>query len=210
MVWGKKKKDKPEEPEELIDDGVDELDDDWDDFVEEDESPKGTRKERFLRGLRNGVIAAVVMVVIVGGAGAGYIWYLGENSPPSEAAIAKAVEPGVKKEVKPLQRDPNAPFGASIQMLSTPVLPGDNAGVTIKSVADVSCKVVVEINKVALKDSGLVEKATDEYGVLAWSWTIPADAPVGKAPVKITCVSAAKKSAYVEGMMDIVKTLPQD
>jgi hypothetical protein len=150
------------------------------------------------------------MVFLAGGAGAGYIWYMGENSPPDEVAIAKAVDPLVKKEVKPMQRDPNAPIGSSIQMLSTPVTPGSNAGVTIKSAPDVTCSIVVELNKIPIKDSGLAEKRTDEYGVLAWSWTLPADAPLGKWPVKITCISDAKKSSFVQGDMEVVKTLPED
>lgn len=210
MVWGRKKKEKPEEPEELIDDGVDEFDDgEWEEFDEEEDEPKGTRKERFLKGLRSAAIAASVMILIAVGAGAGYIWYMGEHSPPDQAAMAQS-EPVARKKVERRKRDPNAPFGASVQMLSTPVVPGSNAEINVKSVEGVNCKIAVEINKVPLKDSGLVEKPTDEYGVVTWSWTVPADAQLGKWPVEVTCISPAKKSAMVQGTMEIVKTLPED
>jgi hypothetical protein len=210
MVWGKKKKDAKtvDEPEELIDDEV--VEEDWDDFVEEEEEvARGTRKQRALRSLRNSVIAALVLLVLAGGGGAAYIWYMDQNSPVL-TAIAKPIDPVVHHEVKRLQRDPNAPFGVSIQMLSSPITPGSNAGVTIKSVANVTCKVIVEINKIPLKDSGLADKQTDEYGVMSWSWTVPTDAPLGTWPVKITCTSPAKKSAMVQGDMSVVKTLPEN
>jgi hypothetical protein len=95
-------------------------------------------------------------------------------------------------------------------MLSTPVIPGANADMTIKSVEGVTCKIVIELNKTQLKDSGLADKQTDEFGVVSWSWTIPADAPLGKWPVTVTCISPVKKSAMVQGVLEIVKTLPEN
>jgi hypothetical protein len=212
MVWGKKKKvaDKPvDEPDELIDDGVE--DDEWEDFdYEDEEEPKGPLKTRILKGIRSALISATVLVILAVGAGAVYVWYMDENAPPAETAFAAPVDPLVKKEVKPVQRDPNAPFGVSVQMLSTPVIPGSNAGITIKSIAGVTCAIVFEINKIPLKDSGLVDRPTDEYGVATWSWTLPADAPVGKWPATVTCTAPNKKSAVVRGDIEIVKTLPEE
>ena len=210
MLWGKKKKDKKvDEPDELIEDEY--ADEEWaeDDYEDEPEE-KLPFKQRVLRSLRNAAIAFVVLIVLVGGAGAAYVWYVGENSVPNETAIAKPVDPSVKKEVKPLQRDPNAPIGVSFQMLSSPVTPGANAGVTIQSTPGVTCKISVELNKVPLKDSGLADKMTDDYGVLSWTWTMPADAPIGKWPVKITCISPAKKSAVMQGDLEVVAALPEN
>ena len=199
-----------EEPEELIDDGVDELEEDEWEYVDDEEEEELPRKQRVLRSLRNAAISFLVLLFLAVGGGAAYVWYIGEYSPPDQAAMAKPVEPIVHREAQRPKHDPKMPFGASVQMLSTPVLPGDNADITIKSVDDVTCKIVVELNKIPLKDSGLADKKTDEYGIVSWSWTIPENAPLGKWPIDVTCTSTAKKSAMVRGYLEIVKTLSEN
>lgn len=206
----KKPRDEEAPVEDVVDDNeLEELDDEWEEYDEEEEEPRSL-KSRIIRGLVGSFVAILLLSGLAIGGGAAYVWYVGENSLTSGTAIAQPVEPTVRKEVKRVQRDPNAAFGVSVQMLTTPVLPGSNAGITVKSVDGVTCKIVVEINKVPLVDSGLADKPADEYGIVTWSWTVPQNAPVGKWPVKVACTSAAKKSAVVQGDMEVVKTLPEN
>ena len=184
---------------------VDELldDEDWDDFEDEEEEEL-PRKQRVLRGLRNAGISIAVLTVLAGGAGAGYVWYIGENETPVGTAIAQPVEAAKRQVIKTTTPDPSSKVGASIQMLTTPVAPGENASITVKTLPTASCKIVVEYNKVPSKDSGLVERVADEFGVIMWAWTVDPNAPFGKWPVTVTC-TFNKRSAVVVGDLVVAK-----
>jgi len=210
----KKKQDASDDaavPEENLDDETLLDDEEWDDLdYEEDDEEKPPLKTRILRGLRNAAISVVVLLVLAVGGGVGYVWYMGENNVPATAAEPPA-EPVIHREVKRTKRDPKAPFGASVQMLSTPVIPGSNAQITVKTAPEVDCKIVVEVDKKPLQDSGLVDRKADDFGMVTWSWTLPADTKLGKWPVNVTCTSpVTKKSAFVRGDMEVVRTLPED
>ncbi|PKL31847.1 hypothetical protein CVV43_00110 [Candidatus Saccharibacteria bacterium HGW-Saccharibacteria-1] len=151
--------------------------------------------------IRLGVSAVVLLIIIVGG-GIFYIWYSGQNSAP----VTIEAEPTPIKtsvQAKPAKIDENANVGVVTQSLTSPVKPGSNSSIIIKTNPKADCVISVIYNKVASTDSGLVAKVADEYGVVSWTWTVSNTVPLGKWPVKVTC-SHNKKSGVGGG--DLVVT----
>jgi hypothetical protein len=140
------------------------------------------------------------------GGGVGYTWYMGQHDDGSTLGVATPVEATPAPVIKPSKPSPNAPVGASVQMLTTPVVPGENASITVKTTPMANCTIKVEYNKVASTDSGLIPKAADEFGIIGWSWTVEESVPLGTWPVTVTC-TYNKKSAMVRG--DLVVKLDE-
>lgn len=146
----------------------------------------------------------MLLILFVGG-GFGYTWYMSQNdTAPVVSRPTTTLSTGTIKHAKIAA---NAPASASIQSLSSPVRPGDNASVTVKGNPTSSCMIKVEYNKVPSNDTGLkLTKILDDFGVTTWSWTVESTVPEGKWPVTITCLYETK-SAIVIGDMVVSKTL---
>lgn len=132
-----------------------------------------------------------------------YTWFMGQKGVES-AAVATPVEAKPAPVIKPTKPAANARVGAAVHMLTSPVPPGSNASITVKTLATAKCTIVVEYNKVASKDSDLVAKTADEYGMVSWTWTVGESVPLGKWPVKVTC-AYNKSSAMVQGDLVVAK-----
>jgi hypothetical protein len=148
-------------------------------------------------------LTIVILIVVVVGVGIGYTWYVGQQTP-APTAIAPPLEATPVKVVTKPKVDLKAPVSASVQSLSTPVAPGDNAAITVRSSLESTCKILVEYNKVASKDSGLIEKKVDEFGMVSWSWKVEESVPLGKWPVEVTC-TRAKNSAVTKEDLEVKK-----
>ncbi|HSE61276.1 MAG TPA: hypothetical protein VLA88_03195 [Candidatus Saccharimonadales bacterium] len=145
----------------------------------------------------------VLLVLLVGG-GIAYVWYMGQHPAPS----AMAEEPVVtvkKVEAKPKAVDPNAAVGVSVQSINA-ASPGENASITVRTYPEAECTIAVEYNKIPAKDSGLIKKNADEFGMATWAWTVDAAAPLGKWPVKVTCAHHGK-SGMVQGDLEVTKDI---
>lgn len=153
-------------------------------------------KSKAFRVVRNIVLSVVVLVALLVGGGLAYTYFLGPEGGEEMAVTEPA--PVASPVVKPTKPAANAKASASISVLTSPVAPGDNASVTIKTVATAKCTPVVTYNEVPAKDSGLAPKAADEFGTATWTWTVDKAAPLGTWPVKITCVYNGR-SAVVQG-----------
>jgi hypothetical protein len=166
--------------------------------------PKRAGRFRLPKVVRNVLISVVVLVVLLVGAGVAYTWYVGQGDTVNTTAIAP--EPVLKPTptVTPTKPSPSAKVGASVTMLSSPVSPGSNASISVKTNAGSTCKISVVYDKTASTDSGLTPKVADDYGAVSWSWTVEPSAPLGKWPVKVTCVFYGK-SAFVQGDLVVEK-----
>lgn len=145
------------------------------------------------------VLSAIVILFIILATGVGYTWYMGQNSVIIESDVPDSTTNLI--EINPTQPAENVPVSAAVQSLSSPVNPGSNASIYVKTKPGSMCGIVVEYNKITSADSGLVNKVADKYGVVDWSWTVDDSAPAGKWPVTVTC-SKGDSSAVVVG--DIV------
>lgn len=168
------------------------------------------RRAPLLKRIPRSVIWAIVGVALLlglmVGAGAAYIWYVGKNTSKDSAAFADPVQIKQAPIAKPTKPAANAPVGVAVHALTTPITPGSNASITVQTTPEVQCVISVEYNKIASTDSGLVVKTADEYGVVTWSWTVEPAVPLGKWPVNVTCTSDAGKSGMVRGELEVVKS----
>lgn len=133
------------------------------------------------------MLAALVMLGLFIGGGVVYT-LMADNPGPTKAAAPKAQEP-LQHTLKPVQPAANAPEGVAVGSLTTPVKVGTNASIIINTNAGSTCSISVIYNSgVPSTDSGLAPKLADAYGVVSWSWTVPASTPPGNWPVKVTCL----------------------
>lgn len=155
--------------------------------------------ERRKESLHRTMTVTLVLVLLLVTGGIGYTWYMGKQKT---AAIATAEPaPSRRIEMKPIKQDPNANVGVSVQILSTPVPPGQNASISIRTNQLANCSILVKYGETPSTDSGLTKKTADEYGTVSWSWTIPASTPEGKGSVKVDCASKVKSGSVTADLI---------
>ena len=166
-------------------------------------------RTRVVKSIRNTIISIAVLLVLIVGAGIGYTWYMGQQ-PVDTAAVAAPVEAAPKPAVIAAPKlAPNANVSASVQVLTSPVAPGANSSIMVKTNPGSACTIKVEYDEVASTDSGLTPKTADEFGLVNWTWTVEPTVPHGIWPVDVTCVSG-EKSAVVRGDLNVTDEQPKE
>ncbi len=155
--------------------------------------------------LRNSVISAGILLVLIISGGVAYTYFYGpDGSQAATVAPQSAGEPNTA--FKPSKPAANAVESAAIQTITSPVAPGANTSVTVKTNPTSSCKISVVYNGVASTDSGLAPKAANEYGTVSWTWTVANTVPIGTWPVNITC-EYHTRSAFVRAELVVAKAV---
>lgn len=155
-------------------------------------------KTRVLKSLRNIAISMVILLLVVVGGGVAYTWYVGQDTTDDTTMIAAPIAPTPPAVIKPTKPAADAKQSAAVQILTSPVAPGSNASITVKTNAESDCTIVVEYNEVPSTDSGLAPKSADEFGIVSWTWTVEEATPLGTWPVDVTC-AFNEQSAMVRG-----------
>lgn len=161
-------------------------------------------RQSVAKKVRNISISIGILLVLIIGAGVAYSWFSGQNDTRTFATKPQAVKK--TGTVKHVQLAANAPSSASVQNITSPVKPGDNASISIKSNPGSICSITVTYNGVPSKDSGLADRTTDEFGVTTWAWTVEPTVPEGSWPVTVTCIYNGK-SAVVVGQLVVSKNV---
>lgn len=154
------------------------------------------------------LLSAVILLGVIVGAGVGYIWYTGQNGNVDAAVAEKPNVHARPAVIKPSKPKPGTAVGAAVHMITSPVAPGTNASITVKTVPTARCVISVVYDKTASKDSGLLPKAADDFGTVSWTWTVDANAPLGKWPAKVTCEFGGR-SAVVIGDLVVAASAQQ-
>ncbi|TAL14615.1 hypothetical protein EPN95_02325 [Patescibacteria group bacterium] len=139
-------------------------------------------------------MSVLTLIVLFVGAGATYTWIVGHNAQ-SAPVVATTTPTPVIKHVAPAA---NARESASVQSITNPIMPGDNASIIVKTNPGSWCTITVVYDKTPSKDSGLSGKTSDDFGSVSWTWTVESTVPIGKWPVTVTCLHN-KLSAVVVG-----------
>jgi hypothetical protein len=156
-----------------------------------------------LRTIRNIAISVVVLLVLFVGGGVAYEM-LTANNVKQDAAPTPKTESNNFALPKPPAVNPKAAESAAVESFLSPAKIGTNTSISVKTLPGSSCTISVMYNNVPAKDSGLITKAANAYGIVEWTWTVENSAPVGTWPVKVTC-SLNKKSAVVIGNLQVTK-----
>jgi len=160
-------------------------------------------KKRVIRSIRNTGISILVLLVLFVGAGLIYTWFIGHNT--LKAAVVADTTTTSVPVVKHVEPGTNIPESASVQSITSPVMPGDNASIIIKTNPGSWCTITAVYDNVPSKDSGLSGKTSDDFGSVTWTWTVESSVPVGSWPVTVTCLRN-KLSAVVVGTLVVSKT----
>lgn len=153
------------------------------------------------RLFRKFIITSFVLCLIFAGGALAYTWFDGKYGEPPKVATMPT-KPAPTRA--PTKASPTGRIGASVQFITSPIVPGENATITVRTNADANCTIKAEYNKVPAKDSGLMPKKADEFGMVTWGWTVPVGTPLGKWPVTVTCANL-KNSGMVIGDLVVVK-----
>jgi hypothetical protein len=159
-------------------------------------------KQRIFKTVRNVVMSIVVLGVLFIAVGLGYTWYMGQRPSNTTTAVAAPVDSQPTPTVKATKPAANAKESVSVQTLTSPVAPGANASISVRTNPSSQCTIKVEYNKIPSKDSGLVVRTADEFGTVSWTWTVDKTAPLGEWPVGVTCIYN-KQSAFVQGDLKV-------
>jgi hypothetical protein len=163
-------------------------------------------KPKLARAKTISLTAGVILLVLVA-AGAAYTWYNGQQ-PPAEAHTVTSTEPQAK-QIQARVPSKNTQESAAVEVLTSPVAPGDNAMISVKTNAGSTCKITVVYNNVPETDSGLVQHKADSFGTVSWAWTVPKGTPFGSWPVTVTC-QFYDKSAVVSQDLRVQATSTAD
>lgn len=171
------------------------------------DKPEPVRKKSSLpRTFAKLSIGIFVVMLLCVGVGIAYTWYIGQNDVSAVSDVAPVAAASTSPIIKPQKTAVDAKVGVSVQYFSTPLTPGSAASMQIKTNPEARCTITAVYNDVASKDSGLVTKTADEYGVVGWDWTVDSWAPLGKWPITVTC-SNAKNSGMARGDLVLVSKL---
>ena len=147
------------------------------------------------------MIIVVILLIIAIAGGLIYVWLMGLQPKPSTTTTpTETTKPSF---LTPHKLPDDIDIGSSIQMLSSPVSPGDNASLSIRTTERAVCAVKIirlddyqkEVARVT--DSGLGDKTADEFGTVTWTWTMPADAALAKWTADIFCTRGTKSTHSV-------------
>lgn len=150
-------------------------------------------------GLKKIAIGAIVLLLLLGLAGLAYTWWMGKQATVDipDAPVSKPVTKA------PSTISDTAPVSVALQSLTTPVKPGENASMMVKTNPGAACSIKVEYtNNQSSTDTGLVPKNADEYGIVSWSWKVEENRLPGVWPATVTCANAENSGVYV-GKLEI-------
>lgn len=159
---------------------------------------------RIPKSVLNAAISAVVLLVLLVGGGVLYVWYTGQDAPDVAKASATPLSATSDAAPKPTKPAANAKASASVQMLTSPVVPGENVSMYVKTLPTSTCTIKVVYNDIPSTDSGLTTKTADEYGIVSWTWTVDVSAPLGTWPATVTCTYNGR-SAVVQGDLKVAR-----
>ena len=119
-----------------------------------------------------------------------------------------AISPAFAKDAAPASpakaADAKKTLEVAITKLTSPVKPGDDATVAIKTDPGALCKIEVKLKSGASKAAALKSQRADDKGVTTWNWKIAANAAPGDWPVTVDCsLKGAKGTA--SGTLKIAK-----
>jgi hypothetical protein len=122
----------------------------------------------------------------------------------SSVALVPVLAKGAAATTTSTTADAKKTLDVSITKITSPVKPGDDASVAIKTDAGALCKIEVKLKSGPSTAAGLKSQRADDKGVATWNWKIAPNAAIGEWPVTInTSLKGAKGTAT--GTLKIAK-----
>jgi hypothetical protein len=167
--------------------------------------PGKVPRPRIPKAVRNALISGAILLLVLVVGGVAYTYYVGRAPVDTKADAVKPADATTSDyTIKPTQPAANARESAAVQLLTTPVAPGSNASISVKTNATSTCKISVTYNNVPSTDSGLTPKTANDFGTVDWSWTVGPNTPLGTWPVVVTC-DYHGRTAVVQGDLEVAR-----
>lgn len=173
-------------------------------------SPRLSRKARLVRRLKTGVVSVAAVAGVIAAGLYVLVWVQKPHALPQTTADA-STQPKLP-DLSAQKIGPNVPIGSAIQAISSPVTPGSNANVTLRTTEGAVCSLkVVQLDPyqkelARVSDSGLADKTADDYGMVTWTWTMPANAALTTWKADMFCKRGDKSTRSV-GDIVVQKTV---
>ena len=156
-----------------------------------------------LRRARNVSIAAIVLLILMVGAGIAYSFYTASFAKDQPQSVAPDVEK--RKDITPTAPNPTAQVSVASSTTELKASPGENALFTVRTNAEAVCDITVTYGDPGERDkqstdSGLQRKTADGFGVISWTWSIESARPLGTWPIEVTCFNEVN-SGYFRAML---------
>ncbi len=160
---------------------------------EQDASKRHARRRR-RRLVKNTAVFLLILVMVFGAAGFAYTWYAGQQEV--DPALDVSTLPKQQPQHKTTPPTKNSQVGVSVQTFNSPLTPGQNASLGIKTLRGAACSITFTYNKDNERsdDTGLIPKIADEYGLVEWTWKISPAVTDGTWPVEVVCANGNKHS----------------
>lgn len=168
--------------------------------------PIQSTKRRISRTLRRTILSSAVLLILFAGAGFAYTYYIDKHNSTTDTfnSALNAAQQQQASAITPHKASPKTPESAAINLLTSPIARGQTAMETVQTLEGSSCTITVTYSGGAIAhDQGLVAKTADAFGTVNWNWTISPTAPLGNGMTKVFCTSVSKKSAMVEGTLQV-------
>lgn len=152
---------------------------------EQDEQQEAGRRSRLARKLRNIAVSAVILFMLLLGAGVAYVKYVDGGSTAPPVPVSQTKTPS--EIVHPSAPSPHAAEGVAVSSINTPVPRGTQASISVNTNAGSKCSIVLTHDKVVMTAPALKQQTADEFGVAGWTWTVDKSAPTGDWKANVTC-----------------------
>lgn len=168
--------------------------------------PVGRRKVLFPKPLRNVLISAVILLVLLVGAGVAYTLYMDSNGQ-KDLTPEPVASTSVAPPITPRKPAPDAKEGAAVEMLMSPISVGTEESLSVRTNPTSSCKVAViygydyDKKQTPISDPALGPQVADEYGTVSWTWTISPSAPLGPGKITVTCVYNGRSAVVLADLV---------
>ncbi|NCU37596.1 hypothetical protein EOL96_00840 [Candidatus Saccharibacteria bacterium] len=162
-------------------------------------SPQGQRRARRKRLYKTIAVVVGVFLLLAFIGIVVYVWITGKTADVEVVDVAPKALTVINE---PKKIADNQPVGVSISSLTSPVSPGSNVSITIRTLPLAACSIDVRYNGLKSTDIGLIPKNADEYGVVTWSWKVEEGQSIGKWPIDMTC-ALGDNSGYMRGELII-------
>ena len=153
--------------------------------------------------IRNILVSIVVLTVLFVVAGALYVFVSGRSGSQAPVANAATV---VERDpvIKPTKPSIDAAESAAVENITSPIAVGENASLSVKTLATSVCKIQITKGSLVYKDSGLTTKTADSFGTIIWTWTVTKTTPVGKWLIQVDCAYHGR-TAMVQNDLIVTK-----
>jgi hypothetical protein len=135
---------------------------------------KGQKRHRRRRWFWTVFIMVVILLLLALIAVLIYLWYSGQHS----SVVISDPKPKVTNVIKdPGPIAQNQKVGVYITELTSPIVGGSTASVSIRTLPKSACSIEVVYNGLKSIDTSLIPKDADEYGVVRWIWKVEQGGP---------------------------------